>query len=114
MFGWTYVPAEPHGDGAGGDFRYASGENDGGGGIGAGEAGGEGEGDGEAVRNADDDVADYFTGGEVFLGVLAEKALSLRFDAYSVFGGGHWCNVVNVFELANVLLNPNKALLLCT
>lgn len=104
------VPAEPHGNSAGGDFGYASGENDGGGGIGAGEAGGESEGNGEAVGNADDDIADYFAGGEVLLGVVVEKVLCLRFEAYSVFGGGHWCNVVNVFEVVNMLLESKQSL----
>ena len=107
---WLNVPAEAHGDGAGGDFGYASGENYGGGGIGAGEAGGEGEGDGKAVRNADDDVADYFAGGEVLLGVVVEKVRSLRIHAYAVFGGGHWCKLVNVFEFANVLWESKQSL----
>lgn len=86
------LPAETHGDGAGGDFGDAGGEDDGGGGIGAGESSGEGEGDGEAVGDADDDVADDLAGGEVLLGVVVEKTLSsLRFDeAYSLFGGTHF------------------------
>jgi len=78
------VPAETHGDGAGGDFGYAGGENNGGGGIGSGESGSEGEGDGKAIGNADDDVADDFAGGEVLLGVVSEKAFFLRFQ-----GGSH-------------------------
>lgn len=75
------VPSETHGDGAGGDFGYAGGEDDGGGGIGAGETGGEGEGDGESVGDADDDVADDIAGGEVLLRVAVQKALFLRFQA---------------------------------
>ena len=78
---WWNVPAETHGDGAGGDFSYAGSEDDGGGGIGAGEAGGESEGDSEAVGNADDDVANDFAGGEVVLGVEIEKALFLSVQA---------------------------------
>jgi len=106
------VPAKPHGDGAGSYFGYAGGENDGGGGIGAGEAGGEGEGDGEAVGNADYDVADYLAGGEVVLGVVVEKALSLRIRiyAYSVFGGCHWCKLLNVFEQDNMVLESKQSL----
>ena len=66
--------------------------------------------DGEAVGNADYDVADYFAGGEVVLGVVADKALSLRIHAYSVFGGGHWCKLPNVFEHANMLLESKQSL----
>lgn len=95
------VPSKTHGDGAGGDFGYAGGEDDGGGGIGAGEAGGEGEGDGESVGDADDDVTDDIAGGEVLLRVAVQKALFLRFQAYYVFGTSHFCDPLSVFQSAN-------------
>ena len=102
------VPAKAHGDGAGGDFGDAGGEDDGGGGIGAGEAGGEGEGDSEAIGDADDDVPDYLAGGEVLLLVLIQKLLLLRFQPYPVFVATHLCSTPSVSMCA---FDPNKALL---
>ena len=74
-----YIPAESHGDGAGSDFGDAGGEDYGGSGIGARQACGEGEGHGEAIRYADDDVADDLAGGEVLLFVMVEECLLLGF-----------------------------------
>ena len=73
------LPSETHGDGAGGDFGDASSEDDGRSCIGARETGGEGKRNGEAIGNADDDVTDDFTGGEMLFIVAIEKALFLRF-----------------------------------
>jgi hypothetical protein len=61
------VAAEAHGDGAGGDFGEAGGDDEAGGGDGSGKTGGEGEGDGEAVGQADDEVAHHLGGVEVDL-----------------------------------------------
>lgn len=72
-----YIPAESHGDGAGGDFGDARGEDDRGRGIGAGQASSEGEGNGKPVGYADDDVTDDLTCSEVLLFVLVKKPLLL-------------------------------------
>lgn len=66
------VPAEAHGDGAGGDFGESSEEDDGGSNVSAGETSGESEWNGETVGDSDYDVADDFSGGEVLLFVTVE------------------------------------------
>jgi hypothetical protein len=65
------VAAETHGNRAGSDLSQAGQHHDAGGRYGSGEAGSEGEGNGEAVREADDDVADGGGGFEVALYVGA-------------------------------------------
>jgi hypothetical protein len=65
--------AKPHGDGAGGHFREAGGDDDVGGSDGAGDAGCEREWSGESIRHADDDIAHGVARSEVFLDVWRKR-----------------------------------------
>ena len=67
------IAAQPHGDGPGGDLGQPRKHDDVQGIDRAGETGGEREGHGEAVRHADDDVADGVAGLEVCLMVMDRR-----------------------------------------
>ena len=71
------ITAQPHGDGAGRDFRESRGDHQpcsiGAGRDRAGNAGGKSEGHGKAIGHADDDIADGCRGGKVRLFVVCTR-----------------------------------------